>query len=1021
MAIPYNRAPALIDTSNKTYRDNSNYFNHVQFKGLCDNQNVDTIDPNTFQEVENLYVDQDDTLSSRPKLKQHDNFGFDTIEKMWIWDDVHLIYGEKTVDNNSVVLLSDVINEVSLTLTNESLKQVVRVENRIYIFLEDKVYVYEKVEDSYTFTKITSLNAKDYFYIPSDKIIIDGVEQDGESKNEITGLRKTVVESNNALSFDANIPNNSTVQFTIDGQDYTITWKTGESYLTLATPYITQYFDTLKFAENTDGNKTTVVGYKQGYLYYSFDGTVWERLPYLNLTTNLMEYFGISKNGNSVWGVSERSSTPGLYIISIVADQYDSQGNVSKKYPSWTLLRGDSDMTFEQNNARFLPSVDMNDWDDWVFAYTRDTANNDREYVVAVGNNGTVLTSASQLSDGSNPTQTPLLDAKVYTTSLALGSASKIYLLFFQSLNSTVFLTPFYINSGNLVPLTGNNYSLFYTDTQGRTLGVLFGPLEDMPIVTTYNEDRSHVYVNWIGKYQTFSLIVTDGEMIDFTYCQADLAWDTNTSKINITYSNQHLTTSDGSYYVPFQQVFTNQSHGVKFIGKDATTWLSKKGLLYIGNITTWDGNTLRQCRVVTPTFPIYDRVDFSKEYGFTDPWGSYRYPSFFADASVLAFSDIFTAFYVSRENVYANPFKSALTLNVLKSGDLWAGIYPKHLAETDNTQYWAFDKNLYIEDRRYTEDWKPLLYFPEINTEIRPRKITNLLVIDRGIVAMFNEYEVWYVTKITLEDSKTAYAYYKSRVGVGCKEGADIDIMYDGATIAYASPRGIVGMNYQQLTQNTDQILSFLSDNISTTYYPWYEDGQIKIFKYKFWTIFYKVGSYKCLVLDIRTASWWVWDSKIDGGFKEIYMYQDKPLILDNSGNLKEWDEGHEGIYKDMDESVIDWMATSQPLTFGALNNYKRITSININNVQLTRDPFNYVLICRNYKDKRNVYSPKVVGFEQERITVGSYRTFVKRLNYIQSVKFQYTIANNSDLPIQSPISITAISTKYEIKGRIR
>ncbi len=205
MAIPYNRTPALVDTSNKTYRDNSNYFNHVQFKGLCDNQNVDTIDPNTFQEVENLYVDQDDTLSSRPKLKQHDNFGFDAIEKMWIWDDVHLIYGEKTIDENSVALLSDVHNSediISLTLT-EKLNQLVRVENRIYIFLESKVYVYE----DNTFTEITVSNVQDYFYIPNNKVIANGIEQEGESKNELTPLTKIAVTAKEARLFNLNIPN----------------------------------------------------------------------------------------------------------------------------------------------------------------------------------------------------------------------------------------------------------------------------------------------------------------------------------------------------------------------------------------------------------------------------------------------------------------------------------------------------------------------------------------------------------------------------------------------------------------------------------------------------------------------------------------------------------------------------------------------------------------------------------------------------------------------------------------------
>lgn len=1015
MAIPYNRAPALIDTSSKAYRDNSNYFNHVQFKGLCNNQNVDSIDPNTFQEVENLYVDQDDTLSSRPKLKQHNNFGFDNIEKMWIWDDVHLIYGEKTVDNNSIVLLSDVINEVSLTLTDESLKQVVRVENRIFIFLEDKVYVYEKVEDAYDFTEVNTSNIEKYFYIPVTQILSEGAKKKGEEKNELTNFNKITIIASDSNTLNNYIPNGKEVTLNIGGKKYIVNWLEDISYLTMATPYITKTFDQIQMAPN--GNAVASSGEN---LFYTLDGSTWEILPKLNYGNT---YFGISKNGNFVWSFK---ATPdgevglGIYIISIVATEMETGNSLPVKlYKDWTLIiepPETSEITFFDGDCK--PSMDMLDCDRYIcyFSYRKNGGFEDL-LATAQGrdNQGNIIKIInSEHTGGYFPKQV--------TVKASYRKIGSYYLDYWFSRDAnSIYYTPVSVNSisntlvgnkGIVVPYHhGNGTSAYDLGLSYQSAMFYHEGLRVLPESILeengywFSETYPTTNIVFLPVFDsnticmaTVSSFYNNGNMY-FVHFYWIMQWNDSTASNYSGIDYYYKISIDNESYVP-----------QKIIMKDLNTFLSrfyyfnKKGR---GLLTAPYNLTLPTSEMKLP-YEVNTCID-----------SNLRQP----DNSVLSFSDVM-AFYVNGE-VFTNPFSSTIEATYypedFSSSDLYTNLYPQHDVETDNTQYWSFDKNLYIEDRRYTEDWKPLLYFPEINTEIRPNQITNLLVIDRGIVAMFNEYEVWYVTKVTLEDSKTAYAYYKSRVGVGCKEGADIDIMYDGATIAYASPRGIVGMNYQQLTQNTDQILTFLSDNISTTYYPWYEDGQIKIFKYKFWTIFYKVGSYKCLVLDIRTASWWVWDSKIDGGFKEIYMYQDKPLILDNSGNLKEWDEGHEGIYKDMDGYVIDWMATSQPLTLGALNNYKRITSININNVQLTRDPFNYVLICRNYKDKRNVYSPKVVGFEQERITVGSYRTFVKRLNYIQSVKFQYTIANNSDLPIQSPISITAISTKYEIKGRIR
>lgn len=339
MAITINRSPVTVDGN---YKDEGQYFNQTQFKGLCSNQNVDSIDPNTFSDVENLYIDSDNTLASRPKLKTHDNFGFTSIEKMWIWDDVHLIHGEKTVDNNSVVLISDVHNPnniISLTLT-EKVNQLIRVENRIYIFLETKVYVYE----DNIFTEITVTNIQDYFYIPNNKVIANGLEQEGESKNELTPLTKTAVTAKEAKLFNLNIPDGKEVTFKIAGVNYTLTWAENASYLTLGSPYITKIFDQVTVVENG-----TAMGILDNKLYYSFDGVIWESLPNPDpFNVDFIGKFGLSKDGKFAWVVLLKTGgandsvtgSDGLYIISLVATEYNTGEDPEevsptvKKYPT---------------------------------------------------------------------------------------------------------------------------------------------------------------------------------------------------------------------------------------------------------------------------------------------------------------------------------------------------------------------------------------------------------------------------------------------------------------------------------------------------------------------------------------------------------------------------------------------------------------------------------------------------------------------------------------------------------------
>ena len=1063
MAITVNRNPVTVNTGNKANRDNSQYFNHVQFKGLCSNQNVDSIDPSTFADVENLYVDSDDTLASRPKLVTHDNFGFKSIEKMWIWDDVHLIQGfiETQVEEETVeqLILKDVINNETLDLSDETLEQIVRIENRVFIFLEDSVYVYEEVGNTYSFTEVTNSNLENYFYIPSTKTILNGVEAKGESKNEITDITKVVLIGNNPEIFDLDISDNKEVKFKIEGRVYSFNWQKGATYLTLGAPYITRNFEVIRMSENG-----TSLGLLNGVLYYSLNGTVWELLPDF-LSSQEIVNFGLSKNGNYAWvAITEDpyNGNEGLYIVSLIATEYNPGDDPTetdpsiKKYPSWTQIISPS------SKINQVYDVDMLDFDRYVAFFRLASTGANSNYLLVVAEGSTNQGEINQYSYSETIAWdiNYINEARVFATD-RIWAPSSNYLdyIFIKRNGKSLQISPFTYNNGvkNLAgnsPITNttNVGNLFFNYGTGDNEDHLYDCSNLSTYGVIFTKTVDDLKKSYIPSYLDSSLLDENGNYIfsDNTICitivravnykNGNIARPELASEFTIILDGTKTIRPDDNNFGYFSYdnfniplITTDTLYkSIKFVMKDRHTILSRYGLIKNGVLYALAIPMVKEEEPEEYAPYGYERLPWSYPAWGTlyDLWYTVLYPPYlsyqtnFVDNSVLLFSDNLTAFYVNGE-VFTNPFSTNMEISYYSENptaeNLYTNLYPQHFVETDNTQYWSFDQNLYIENRRYTEDFKPLLYFPEINTEIRANKITNLLVIDRGIVALFNEYEVWYVSKVTLEDSKIAYAYYKSRIGLGCKEGADIDILYDGATITYGTPRGIVGMNYQQLTQNTDQILNFLSDNISTNYFAWYGNGEIKIFKYKFWVVFYKQNTYQCLVLDLRNGSWWYWNSKVEGGLKSIYLYEDKPLLLDVNGQLMVLDQGYTGVYGDLDIKVIDWKATSQPLSFGAINNYKQIKGININNVQLTKDPFNYILICRNYKNQKNLYLPKIVDFEQEKITVGSYRTFVKRLNYIQSVKFQYTIANNSDLPVQTPVSISAISTKYEIKGRVR
>ena len=45
-------------------------------------------------------------------------------------------------------------------------------------------------------------------------------------------------------------------------------------------------------------------------------------------------------------------------------------------------------------------------------------------------------------------------------------------------------------------------------------------------------------------------------------------------------------------------------------------------------------------------------------------------------------------------------------------------------------------------------------------------------------------------------------YIYSKGRVGLGVMLGGEVETLYDGKTICFGTYRGIVGLQYEQLTQ---------------------------------------------------------------------------------------------------------------------------------------------------------------------------------------------------------------------------
>lgn len=369
------------------------------------------------------------------------------------------------------------------------------------------------------------------------------------------------------------------------------------------------------------------------------------------------------------------------------------------------------------------------------------------------------------------------------------------------------------------------------------------------------------------------------------------------------------------------------------------------------------------------------------------------------------------------------------------------------------------------------------LLYLPKSNEQPFSQKITNLHPISDASMGVFTDNEIYYVSPVELNTGKVAYtAPVKSKIPLGCRDGSDVVTALDGQVILFSAPKGIAAMEPQDFVATTERTIKYLSDAIQSEYthfyndiipsarlMPWDDsapkgyDPMIKIATYKYWLIFYRYMYNVCLAFDTRTGTWWKWSTqypiiKVDVGERLHFIQQidfnpteqleivfpppKLPLygrnfvwcdreIENNSiaylddivagaldGNVYK-DNGGRNIFK-YAEPIIRWSFTSQRLHFGQINNYKLIKAIN-----MSAQGDSVMTAKLTTKAFRDYYHPE--KSEVVEIKISDLRTYIRRMNIMHCVYFQYSLSNDVAVDTQAQLRLNSLSVKYEPKERVR
>lgn len=975
-----NRTPYTVNTPTSKEIGNK-FFNHANWKGMCEDRNFVGIDQETFADCNNVYIDAEAVLKSRPSIKYSDISTYAKegvtdltdkarIYKVYTFGEYVIFYGHNTTDGNTLTfykIVSDSLEtQVYLILGNYTLTSIVQADNKIFAFTDlpggnGKYYYFDTITDTLE-TELSEVEK--YFYLPITKISLNGsIGSDAESPNELySGYREqydwvddgqgtfTVGQFVSSYLLNSTESANKNTSLKIGDETYSTTIT--ENTKNILVQQLSGTFD-----EN-EIKKTCVV--KGNVIVYSFSkfreitsemkkydtyvvvstdyGKSFNVLPSLAAfretpVSNALTNLNVSEDGLLIYGlyVSTNVNNPDLVVISIAPDE-----SGTFRYTTWTDLFKDKSLKTDSNATDFngiaAAHVTSHDNFAWVIPSVTGT------YAISV---------TYHLYRNNEHTQ------KKYTLNQYVVS----------SITPSVII-PKMIHLGTVIHIFYNYY---------------YRKIDDIANTSVCG------------------------------FMAVDLSLDTEQ---NIILNDLLPETANYlSMYVYGSDVYT--------VLKLNNTGISR--LYYIKN---YSHEELVSSEIFASTYivayGVFSILTASKLYN--------------GDSQNLLHSDVYPLsvsplVYYKNGKLYSSALVDRVTITDTFSGKIQNYDF-EYEAELSN-YYFAKDNKLMISatGAYQTKDFE--WYMPKRNTEYFDYAITNLHPISATELAIFFQDSIYY----TYYDSNVnAHRYNKTRIPLGLYKGSDVITTFDNKYTVFTTKRGMVAMAYQDFVNSTEQALTYLSDNIFDKFNSW-NIGAVKLYQYKFWLICFKQDSLDGFVYDTRNGSWWPVNYK-GNLLRQIIEINYKLYLLINSdytnlyGTLYRLDKTSNKYYDgESGLNQISWFIRSQKLHFSAINYYKHINNITLSSVNDNPEESTFILRVINYRKEptigKNVEQVNR-GDSTIQVKVSMIRTFAKRLHYFKVNEFEYTLSsfvpeNGLKVTTLKPLSLTNITIRYTLTGMVR
>ena len=363
MIKTFNRTPISVNTPNEKNIKNY-FFNHYNWKGMCDDKNILAVDQETFSDCKNVYVDSEGLLRSRPSLKiktvTYTNAGneytLSDILDVWTFNDVtvYLSTSDKkyylTFVNKNVT--DNIQRELKYTDGNgetHSYSKVMPIlaDNKIFIFSEHDFNYYDIEKNIYA-------TAIDFIYIPTTSVVSGSKTTELDSPNVLTKsyITKYLYDKSTNINFADLVGKEITVE--VDGVSYKIKFEynnelvfverysgLGENNFSTTDNILGKNTENIPLVQASERESTLVCSYEKNYdskgnissvdwtIYHTVDGITFNRVPSKSKILGMPK---ISRDGFYAFVFCE----DGPWVYSLL----DTDGNITgtKTYPVWKNL-----------------------------------------------------------------------------------------------------------------------------------------------------------------------------------------------------------------------------------------------------------------------------------------------------------------------------------------------------------------------------------------------------------------------------------------------------------------------------------------------------------------------------------------------------------------------------------------------------------------------------------------------------------------------------------------------------------